>query len=293
MNESNPRPLNILLGVDGSEHSLAAALLIRDLPLPDGSQVVAIGVLTANANPPRHVLLSALDQVQATLHGVNAEIKTGLAHGHPAEELIKMMEEYKSNLIVVGAQGLRATLGILLGGVAQQVVEYAHHPVLVVRAPYVGIRRVLLVTDGSSHSERAADYLARFPFHSAVSVEAMHVLPPVSSYETLTPIGSVSSVSVPPPQEFVEAEENQSHALLDRTAQALQKAGMNATTVLTRGDAATEIIAHARASSADLIVAGARGMSAVKGWLLGSLTRKLVHYAPCSVLIVRQAEAEA
>ena len=57
--------------------------------------------------------------------------------------------------------------------------------------------------------------------------------------------------------------------------------------MLVRGDAATEIIDYAKERKVDLIVAGSRGLSQVRGWLLGSVSRKLVHYAPCSVLIVK------
>ena len=40
----------------------------------------------------------------------------------------------------------------------------------------------------------------------------------------------------------------------------------------------------------DLIVAGSRGLSQMRSWLLGSVSRKLVHYSGCSVLIVRSQE---
>jgi nucleotide-binding universal stress UspA family protein len=39
--------------------------------------------------------------------------------------LIEFADENQPDLIVVGARGLPATLKVLLGGVAQQVVEYA------------------------------------------------------------------------------------------------------------------------------------------------------------------------
>lgn len=91
--------------------------------------------------------------------GIAAE--TNLILGSPAEKIIETAEAKKSDLIVLGAKGLRATLGILLGGVAQQVVvEYVHCPVLVVRAPYQGLHRILVVTDGSSYRQQAARYLA-------------------------------------------------------------------------------------------------------------------------------------
>ena len=64
---------------------------------------------------------------------------TGLLYGHPAQALAEFAGEHEPDLIVMGAKGLRATLGILLGGVAQQMVEYSRWPVLVVRLPYQGL----------------------------------------------------------------------------------------------------------------------------------------------------------
>jgi nucleotide-binding universal stress UspA family protein len=48
-----------------------------------------------------------------------------------------------------------------------------------------------------------------------------------------------------------------------------------------------EIIHYARSNAIDLIACGSRGLSPVASWLLGSVSRKLVHYANCSVLIVK------
>jgi hypothetical protein len=72
--------------------------------------------------------------------------------------LIEFADQHSPDLIVLGARGRRATLGILLGGTVQQIVEYATWPVLVVRAPYAGLRRILLIVDGSEYGQRALRY---------------------------------------------------------------------------------------------------------------------------------------
>lgn len=171
------RPLNILLAVDGSEHSLAAAKLIRDLPLHADSDVTVLGVLTPRRTIGNAVLQKALDEACMIILYNNVGVKSGLLQGHPAERLTEFANEHKPDLMVVGAKGLHATLGILLGGVAQQVVEHARCPVLVVRSPYKILRRVLLVIDGSPNSRRAADYIAQFSLPQNIQLHAMHVLP--------------------------------------------------------------------------------------------------------------------
>jgi nucleotide-binding universal stress UspA family protein len=84
-----------------------------------------------------------------------------------------------------------------------------------------------------------------------------------------------------------ETEERAGRQLLSHTVEKLKAAGLTAASVLTRGDAATEIFQYHQTHPIDLIVAGSRGLGAVTGWWLGSVSRKLVHYANCSVLIVK------
>ena len=82
-----------------------------------------------------------------------------------------------------------------------------------------------------------------------------------------------------------EAKDGQ--ALLLRTSKLLQQKRIESTSILTRGDAATEIIEYANVHQLDLIVAGSRGLSQLKSLLMGSVSRKLVHYSKSSVLIVK------
>lgn len=55
--------------------------------------------------------------------------------GEPAERIVELAESLRSRGIVIGARGLSAFDGLLLGSVAQQVIHAARGAVLVVRAP--------------------------------------------------------------------------------------------------------------------------------------------------------------
>ena len=52
------------------------------------------------------------------------------------------------------------------------------------------------------------------------------------------------------------------------------------------GDPAEQLLAHADAANADLIVLGSRGHGRLAGLLLGSVAQKIVTHARCAVLVV-------
>lgn len=276
-------PLKIIIGVDGSEDSLAATKLISDLKLPKDSMVTLLGVQTRFESPGRSTLLTAHEKAEVILKQADLAVKTGVLHGHPAPELAEFAKRYKVDLIAIGAQGLRATKHILVGGTAQQIVEYASAPVLIVRSPYKGIKRVLIAVDESEYSQEAVDYLTGFPLPDDVSVEVMHVLH--------TPLAS-AGMEEGAKKEKLEVGEENAHRLVEDAVKKLIKAGLNAKAVFAYGDAATEIDEHIQEQAVDLVVTGSRGLNAIRGWMLGSVSRKLVHYAHASVLVVRIQKEE-
>jgi nucleotide-binding universal stress UspA family protein len=53
------------------------------------------------------------------------------------------------------------------------------------------------------------------------------------------------------------------------------------------GDIASTILREAKSWQADVVAVGARSMGTVKRWLIGSVSRAVLHHADMSVLIVR------
>lgn len=294
---TSKKRLNILMADDSSQHAQSAVELIRGLSLPPKSRVMVLRVFTPGQISGLPEFESSLEKTKQEFLNAGIAAETDLVLGSPAEKIIETAEAKKSDLIVLGAKGLRATLGILLGGVAQQVVEYAHDPVLIVRAPYQGLRRILLVTDGSATSQHAARYLGKFPLPEKADVRVMHVMFPPQSLWSMEPqLGGWQTIYLPYSNEddsvLQKKQERKGEALLKRTCDLLLRHGISSTPILSQGDAATEIMEYVKSNEIDLIVAGSRGLSEFQGWWMGSVSRKLLHYSNCSVLIVKGPKKE-
>jgi nucleotide-binding universal stress UspA family protein len=282
---------NILLADDGSDHARAAIQLLLKIPLSPETHITVIRVFGSQQATEVFPLEAAVNKTCNILRKKGFQVDPELLLGSPAEKIIEYAEQHYPDLIVLGAKGLRATLGILLGGVAQQVIEYATCPVLVVRSRLRRLRRILLVVDGSPNSRLAAESMARFPFPDEAELLVMHILPPHTfPVDFETPYG----IPIEQPAVFADeiaqkqaTEEAEGHQLLTQMIEILSSNHFQAKTILKRGDAATEIIEYVKKNRIDLIVAGSRGLSRVRSWLLGSVSRKIVHYSGCSVLIVR------
>ena len=296
--EEKLHPRKILLAIDGSEHAFSATQLLKNINLPGNTEITAMAVLVPRQASQHAALKSAVSQVKDILESKNVSVTTNLVAGYPAEQISMYAEEFDPDLIVLGAKGLRATLGIFLGGVAQQIVESSECPVLVVRKGYTTMKNVLFATDGSQSSIEAEDYLVSFSFPEDVRIHIMHVLPALVSEDMLLqtwPVG-MEMVPVIPTEELTaslekqaEEEKKKGEEVLAKSVEHFTKAGFRCNKMLKRGDAATEIIKYAEEHNIDTIVVASKGIGAFKSWLLGSVSRKLVHYAPCSVMVVKSA----
>ena len=138
------------------------------------------------------------------------------------------------------------------------------------------IERVLLPVDGSEHSKRAAALAAEIAEKFGADVTVLHV----------EEIPTTWALDVDPGL----IHDGSGAALVDEVVRDLKDRGIAATgdvRVPVTGTVAHEIIDDAGATGASLIVMGTRGLSDWQGLLLGSVAHKIVHLAPCPVLVVR------
>lgn len=287
------------LCLDGSEHADAAVQLLSHIPVPQNNLITIVAVFSPRQLEKHSVLTDVLMNAKNILTDQGWNVETELKAGYPAETIMEIAELKNSQMITLGAVGLRATLGILLGGVAQQIVEYGKWPVLVVRSPLKSLNKILLAMDGSECSKIASQYLLNFPLPTTTEVHIVHVLPPLpaASMVATSMVGSVEPIPpvLPLPstaelETWEEDEKRRGENIIGQGQAILSKKGLKVHKKILRGDAATEIIDYAHREQIALIVAGSRGLSTISSWLLGSVSRKLIHYSGCSVLIVRSAK---
>jgi len=134
---------------------------------------------------------------------------------------------------------------------------------------------ILVGFDGSPFAERAFETALDIAAlrHARLSVVAVATLPePPGSVETRATIEAAT-------QHYEDAFEQ-----LRRKAEAR---GLALETRILVGHPAEQIIRLAAEKHADLVVVGDRGRSRITQWVFGSVSRRVVNHAPCSVLVVR------
>ena len=75
-----------------------------------------------------------LDAVAERLRAKGLRVELDVAHGEPAEQLLRRSEAGGADLIVMSSHGRSGLQRMWLGSVAMKVVEASSVPVLVVRA---------------------------------------------------------------------------------------------------------------------------------------------------------------
>jgi nucleotide-binding universal stress UspA family protein len=198
--------------------------------------------------------------------------------GQAADTVLTYAEDTKADLIVIGSRGNGALTRVLLGSTSDAVASHAKVSVWVVR-PSVATTdtsspHMTVCYDGSDASKRAVNRVREmeFPSKARISLVAFirrpENLPDEIVYDSrhqdqlrleLQELKGAFPEDGPKVEILVEESRHVGHGLVD----------------------------YAAANRSSLMVVGDRGRSAIARFLIGSVSRFVLHHAPCSVLVVK------
>ena len=196
-------------------------------------------------------LRQALDDAQEIAGGA----ETRFVRGRADEAMLQIAGEWSATLVAVGSHDRRRAYGILLGGVASRMLHEAPCSVLVARSrdereDFPG--SIAAGVDGSPSSLAAAAVAQELGTRVGVRVELVTARGATTPEECDVGAIEASGFAV----SFSDAK------ALDALLQAAQEV--------------------------DLLVVGSRGLRGPRA--LGSVSERVAHQAPCSVLVLRGSE---
>jgi nucleotide-binding universal stress UspA family protein len=153
--------------------------------------------------------------------------------------------------------------------------------------------KILCPVDGSDFSCLLVQGVGTIFGSTANEIVLLHVLPAGPPGKRQVPTDG-QAVSWPALSEKMNrASQKLLHGHVERLKVALNQAGtswvVSLNTMVMKGDVSEAILRASEKMDADCIAVGSRGMSDVPGYLLGSVSRKVVTHASCSVLMVKGA----
>ena len=283
--------MKTLLAVDGSDNSYEAVRALKYFARAE--QLTLLHVLnlsksvqpmmatrgdmeefTAREQSIRKDGERLLEQVQSLLPMHAGPSTKHLRIGSPADVIVSMAGEQKTDLIVMGARGLSPLKEWLLGSVSHRILTLAPCATLIVQGPVKAMKQILLPLQGPYDAEAAIRFLQLKPFHEAVEVTLLTVLP---STDQPSPAGSAAAAAA---AEMLEKQTDDIKGVAER----LQAIGYQAHGVAVAGTPAAMILQEATTRRSDLILMGTRGRQGIARLVLGSVSHEVLHKMPCPVL---------
>ena len=147
-------------------------------------------------------------------------------------------------------------------------------------------KHIVVAVDGSSFSLRAVSLAGELAALSEAELILLNVIEGRADARMPRPLrayAEVEHVSITQADVLQEAAEE----VLAAANAEIAARGIHVKSLIAAGDPAAGIIQHARIVNAELIVMGSRGLSDLKGLLLGSVSHKVTQLAECAVMIVK------
>jgi nucleotide-binding universal stress UspA family protein len=283
--------MRLLVGYDGSDGGRDALELARVLAEAGNTGVVVVTVLLCGPLPVPHAILDEEERewaeplfAEARRQLGDLEVETlAFGGGTPAGVINDLAERESFESIVVGSPHRGPVGRVLIGSVADGLLHGAPCEVAVAPHDYVSeddwpIRTIAVAYDGTPEAKAALMRAEAI----ALACRARIVI-----YTTSTPpVFAAGMVRYVPPMS------PDAGTIVTRAVKAVDER-LAATGRALSGDPGPAIVEACEEVGADLLIAGSRGYGPAMRVMLGSVSTKLAHSAPCPVLVVPRARSVA
>lgn len=235
----------------------------------------------------RHAFDRLCGQVSNAWKGLAARDVVRVSCGAPADTLLATANTLGPDILLMAASNAEVQQPGMLGSVTLRCLHRAVFPVLVVRqSSGTAPRRIAVGMDLTANSRNLLERALRMAHPFGAQVLPVSVLPSVDALDhaEVLPRGS-SSI----PGKVKKEVERRMQQLLSQVdlpfAVESQTGELLLPPVFAQGDPAEELIAHAAAADADIILVG-RGKPGAPVARLGRVAEHVARHASCHVLVV-------
>jgi len=248
--------------------------VVSDDPLPDDPDREDLGTHW----------VQAIGRVEAAAADAGVSSRTTIEMGAPHERIEAHVDRVGADLVAMGTHGRTGLDRLLLGSVTERALRTLDVPVLAVPGPdaVAAADDVLVPTDGSAGSERAAEHACALADACDATVHGLAVVD-VQSMAT----GGTGAIAVP---DIVDALEEQRSNDVERVGEHADAYGLDFESRVMEGTAERAISDYARERDVDLIAMGTHGREGVRRFFLGSVTERTVRDGVAPVLAIPIAE---
>ncbi len=284
----------ILFATDGSHNSREAARLLSRLSCGETLDLVVVTVLQvpyivlrAGTSVQQEKMIAAerasavvaFEEIKKIFDHTDSKLRHVTREGHCGKEICELAVNENAELIVTGAKGRSTIERTLLGSTSDYVAHHAPCSVLVARSteskdPTTNFQIVI----GYQTTEAAKHALEEFRLANWQIQSDVHLVSAISL---------LSSFQTEIVVDTEKIQQTANDALLEARA-SLSQSGIDATTHLIEADhIADSLVDYAEQHACDLLVVGENQHNILSRIIMGSVSRFVLRYAPCSVWISR------
>jgi nucleotide-binding universal stress UspA family protein len=283
--------MKVLFATDGSESAEQSIRWFSRMPIAHNAACEVITVVTTPAfgmmpddvydglmRLARKRASGWFQRAAAILKEAGIDAAEVVRLGQSADEITRYAKESQVDLVVMGAQGGSQLTRLLIGSTTEAVVNHAPCSVVVVRntakLPPEN-PRVAIATDGSDVEDTLV-----------TQIESLRI-PTQSKLQLLSVVEDLFLLA--PDSESGAYVARATSEALERLAKRLDGVSNNIEKVVLEGShVGNSISEYLTSHPVDLVVLGDKGRSAIVHFFLGSVSRYVLHHAPCSVLIAKK-----